>query len=303
MGDHIIEAGVKKQLEPIIKDDFIVEISTHLPVSRQYMKYIQNFEKKFVGGSNLLRGKMNRSFRQWDINLLQADLLKNSILVGVGWWQYGDELNNYTKKLYKNILSTDYLHSVRDNYTKEQLNSIGFNNVINTSCATMWDLTEEHCHQIPIEKQKSVIFTLTDYNKNQKRDRQFVNILVNNYDKVFMWVQGERDLEYLKELNIDINKINIVPPSLKEFDKVLQNLDIDYIGTRLHGGVRALQHQKRTIIIGIDNRALEKKKDFNIDVVDREDMDLLENVIYDNFKTEIVIPEENIKEWKKQFIN
>src|SRR5699024_8485950 len=201
------------------------------------------------------------------------------------------------------ILSTDYLHSVRDNYTKEQLNSIGFNNVINTSCATMWDLTEEHCHQIPIEKQKSVIFTLTDYNKNQKRDRQFVNILVNNYDKVFMWVQGERDLEYLKELNIDINKINIVPPSLKEFDKVLQNLDIDYIGTRLHGGVRALQHQKRTIIIGIDNRALEKKKDFNIDVVDREDMDLLENVIYDNFKTEIVIPEENIKEWKKQFIN
>ena len=48
--------------------------------------------------------------------------------------------------------------------------------------------------------------------------------------------------------------------------------NIDYVGTRLHAGIRALQHKKRTIIIGIDNRAIEKAKDFNLTVIDRKNI-------------------------------
>ena len=67
--------------------------------------------------------------------------------------------------LLKILLSKTYLHSVRDEYTKDMLERIGIKNVINTGCPTMWSLTEEHCKQIPIKKSNSVVFTITDYNK------------------------------------------------------------------------------------------------------------------------------------------
>lgn len=301
MGDHIISDSAKKQIMPFIKDDFIVEVSTHLPISRMYMRHQKEADHRFVLGSNLLRGKMNRFFRQWDVKLSQADLVKNSVLVGVGWWQYSDEPNAYTKQLYNRILSKEYIHSVRDEYTKTQLNKMGFTNVLNTSCATMWDLTEEHCHQIPEHKQDNVVFTLTDYNKDVYLDSIFVNQLIKNYDKVYYWVQGYGDLDYLDSLEIEKNRITIIPPSLEAFDSILRSENIEYIGTRLHGGIRALQHKKRSIIIGIDNRATEKKKDFNLNVLDRSEIGDLKNIIPNNLQTKIKIPEKEIQEWKNQF--
>ena len=62
-----------------------------------------------------------------------------------------------------------------------------------------------------------------------------------------------------------------------------------------------LQHKKRTIIIGIDNRAKEKKKDFNLPVIDREDMRDLAGTINSPLVTDIHIPLENINKWKGQF--
>lgn len=301
IGDHIISESAKKQIRPIIENDFIVEVSTHLPISRMYMRHLKNSEQKFVLGSNLLRGKMDRIFRQWDIRIDQSDLVKNSILVGVGWWQYGDEPNYYTKQLYKNILSHDYLHSVRDEFTKQQLSKIGITNVLNTSCSTMWDLTEEHCSDISTEKQNKVVFTLTDYNKDIERDSKLINQLLENYQEVYYWVQGTGDYLYLESLPVDISKIKIIPPSLEAFDKVLMMDGIEYVGTRLHGGIRALQHKRRTLIIGIDNRATEKKKDFNLNVIDRKNIDQLDEIINRRNETNIVIPIKEIEEWKNQF--
>lgn len=303
MGDHIIADGVKNQLSPLINNSFFVEVSTHLPISNSYMRHLKNVDYKFVGGSNLLRGKMNRPFRQWDINLTQIEALRNSILVGVGWWQYGDEPNKYTKILYSNILSKNYLHSVRDEYTKLQLKKIGIENVINTSCATMWNLTEEHCEKIPKNKSReNVIFTLTDYNRDSEKDKMMIEILQRNYKNVYFWVQGKEDLSYIETLNINLEEIIIVPPSLQAFDQILKSTDIDYIGTRLHGGIRALQYKRRTIIIGIDNRAFEKKKDFNIVVVNRKEIESIEEIINSTFNTEILLPINNILEWKNQFV-
>ena len=74
------------------------------------------------------------------------------------------------------------------------------------------------------------------------------------------------------------------------------------MGTRLHGGIRALQKQVRCVILGVDNRAKEKEKDFRIKVIDRNEVEKLSELINSSFKTEIEIPIDEINRWKSQFI-
>ena len=204
--------------------------------------------------------------------------------------------------MYKKILSESYQHSVRDMYTKTMLNKMGFENVICTSCPTMWSFTKEHCLQVSKTKAKKVVTTLTDYNCDIEKDQKMLDILSENYDKIYIWLQGIGDYHYLQSLNIN-DKMIIIPPTLEKYDDILDNGDIDYIGTRLHGGIRALQKRVRSIIIGVDNRALEKKRDFNIPVIERQKIDELPKLINSSYITDIHIPIEEINRWKRQFQN
>ena len=79
------------------------------------------------------------------------------------------------------------------------------------------------------------------------------------------------------------------------------NEKIDYVGTRLHVVIKCLQHKKRTIILAIDNRASEMKKDFNLPVILPEDVEKLNEAIHGEYLTDIHIPEENIEKWVQQF--
>lgn len=49
-------------------------------------------------------------------------------------------------------------------------------------------------------------------------------------------------------------------------------MDIDYVGTRLHGKIRVLNREKRAIILAVDNRAIEIANDTALPVVRREDI-------------------------------
>lgn len=302
IGDKIIFESVMENIQPIIEDAFTIHVSTHLPVSSVFADLLEVADYKFVCGTNLLRNMLDRRFRQWDINCFNAKKLGPCTLIGVGWQKDKFPFTPYTKHLYKKILSQNTIHSVRDEYTKERLQRIGFDNVINTGCPTMWKLTKDFCCTIPTTKAENVVFTLTDYKPNASKDREIIDILSKEYKTVYLWLQGSEDYKYAKELEI-LDKVQIVSPSLEAYDKLLESDNIEYIGTRLHGGVRALQHKKRTTILAVDGRAIEKKKDFNLPVEIRNDMskDSMNHLIYDERKTEIVIPEDNIKLWKKQF--
>jgi polysaccharide pyruvyl transferase WcaK-like protein len=264
--------------------------------------YSYDFDYRFVCGSNLIRGKMNRLVKLWDINLRSASIVSPLILIGVGWWKKGDLPNQYSKLLYSRLLDKKMLHSVRDNFTLSQFQAMGFKNIINTACPTMWNLTKDHCKDIPKNKAKDVITTLTDYDKNPLADQQMLNILSKKYRKVFLWLQGVNDFNYAHLLNLPTN-LELVNPNLEDYDTLLETQDIDYVGTRLHAGIRALQKKRRTIILAVDHRALEKKKDFNLTVLDRNDIHLLEGMIDDTFKTDIQLPLENIQTWKNQFVD
>lgn len=303
LGDHIIAAGAKEHLRPVIDDAFQVEISTHLPPSL-YMRIFRKADYRFVLGSNLLRGRMNGIFRQWDVHMGTAHWVSPAILMGAGWWQYGDEPNRYTQLLYRRILSKKHVHSVRDSYTKEMLRRCGVHNVVVTGCPTLWNLNADHCVKIPRAKAGRVLFTLTDYHEDPTEDRALIGVLLDSYDEVLFWPQGYGDVAYLNTVvsESDADRIQVLGPNLAAFDQALDDGNIDYVGTRLHGGIRALQRTRRALIIAIDNRAEEMNRDFDLPVVRRGAMTELSDWIHGEPTTDIRLPEEQIAEWKAQFV-
>lgn len=300
IGDKIIMDSASKEISNIFKNSFYVNIPTHEKISRSSYYHIKNSDYTIACGTNMLSSNMLK-YNQWKVNLVDSIFVKDVILLGVGWWQYQKKPDRYTSLLLNRLLSKEGLHSVRDNYTKEMLNSIGINNVINTACPTMWSLSPNHCKEIPISKAKNVVITLTDYNKDELLDGKLLDIVDKNYESVYFWIQSFDDLPYLEKLRKG-KQINIIPPTLLALDSLLNsNISLDYIGTRLHAGIRALQSKRRSIIIGIDNRAQEKSKDFGLKVLKREEIEKLDYLINSNFKTDIKIPIDNISKWRDQF--
>jgi len=299
VGDEIIMDAVNREIYNVFAANRICRVASHDKIGISGLSLIRHSDFGIVGGSNILSSKMNK-YKQWKLDLFDVYFIpKNVLLLGVGWRQYQQQTNFYTKTILRKILTTDALHSVRDKYTQQKLADIGIHNVINTGCPTMWTLTKAHCATIPQKKSDKVIFTLTDYDCDEKADKHLVEILLRNYKEVYFWPQGRLDASYLERLTDA--KIQIVNPNLKSYDFFLENNDCDYIGTRLHGGIRALQKGRRTVIIGIDNRAIEKQKDFNLPVVLRSEIDTIENVINSDLLLDIAIPLEDINRWKNQF--
>lgn len=124
---------------------------------------------------------------------------------------------------------------------------------------------------------------------------------MQSYKTVYVWIQSIDDLAYLKKLGY-YARVEVVPPTLAAYENVLKS-DIDYVGTRLHGGIQALNFGKRSIILAVDNRALEIAKDTNLPVIKRESTmkELMEAIMFAR-ETSIKLPLENIQRWKDQFL-
>lgn len=308
-GDEIIMDSAEKELKRlnILENRYVLRHATHAPVVTCYqnthmnprMRFYDNAKYKFICGSNLLWKNMLKPRPVFNVNLLNCMPYKNSILFGVGTGNQNGKTNWYTKKLYRKILSYDYVHSVRDNNTKKFVEELGFK-AINTGCPTMWRFTKKFCHDIPVEKSENVIFTLTDYGADREFDQQIINILVENYKKVYFWIQGAFDKEYLNSFE-NIKNIVIIPPDLSAFSKMLSMNDVEYVGTRLHAGMYAMQHKKRTIIITIDHRVRDMNTAYAINTIERDDLQRLEEKIYSHFTTDIKLNEDNIQKWTSQF--
>ncbi|OCJ27169.1 polysaccharide pyruvyl transferase family protein [Serratia sp. 14-2641] len=302
VGDFIIMDSAYKRLTGIFPESQKIHFPTHERITRVGFKRQREIGINILCGTNCLNSGM-LLHRQWNVGMLNAFLMKKVITLGVGWANYENKPDLYTTFLLKNLLSKEYHHSVRDSYTETMLAKAGIKNVINTACPTMWDLTESHCSNIPKSKAQDVVFTLTDYRMDISKDTNLIGALKKSYRNVYFWVQGSKDLEYYKSFKSITDGIKVVPANLSDFDNVLDmSGSIDYVGTRLHAGIRALQKLRRSIIISVDNRAEEKKKDFNLNVISR---DLTEEQYIDIFNDPLVmdikLPLKNIIEWKAQF--
>jgi len=301
LGDEIIMDAVRKHLRALFPTAFFVHVPTHDIIGEASLNIVRHSDYTFVGGTNLLSSNMDK-YNQWKIGKHERKYLRGAVLLGVGWWQYQSAPNNYTAKLLRSVLHPELLHSVRDGYTAQKLAEAGITNVINTSCVTMWDLTPGHCDLIPPAKAEKVVTTLTDYKKDPAADRAFLELLGRSYSKVFLWLQGTGDHAYASSLSLPPN-VEFVVPSVDAFDDLLRSpLSLDYVGTRLHAGIRALSHKRRTLILAVDNRALEMGRDFDLPVVDRTDIAGIRRHIGEARKTSLNVPFDKIAEWKRQFV-
>lgn len=302
IGDFIIMDSAYKQICKLFPKSQKVHFPTHERITRVGMKRQKEVSSNFLCGTNCLNSSM-LLHRQWNVDLYNAFFMKEVITLGVGWTNYQKKPGAYTSFLLKNILSKTMIHSVRDSYTEKLLKSAGIKNVVNTACATMWDLTDDHCAQILAKKSQNVIFTLTDYRKDKNKDSILIAALKKAYGDVYFWVQGSQDYEYFQSFGSLINGIKVIPANLSDFDYVLENTSsIDYVGTRLHAGIRALQKSRRSIIISVDNRAEEKRKDFNLHVISRElTTDEYISIFNEVKDTSIYLPHKSIEIWKTQF--
>lgn len=300
IGDEIISSYCLEHLREVFPHCLLNSVPTQIRMDSRAKQVLNRSELAIVCGTNLLASNM-RTRKQWNVQLCDVRIKTKFVLCGVGWWQYQGKPDFYTKALLSNILSKDCLHSVRDEYTRQKLLEIGIDNVVNTGCPTMWNLTEDHCSHIPSNKASKVVFTVTNYKQDAVSDKRMVETLLHSYDEVYVWLQNDSDLPYLSSM-VDVSRIRVIPPVLKAYDSLLDEGNIDYVGTRLHGGIRALNHQVRSIIIGVDNRAMEISKDTGLKVIPREEIDLLESIIRSKWQTEIKIPVDSITSWKHQFM-
>lgn len=307
IGDYIIMECVQKELAPVLKNSFVYEMPTHTVAFNAFSVWrnsnvVQNYtncDYKFAGGSNLLVKDLQTHYPQWNINKWNSKPLNGVITVGVGAGA-GDYTNKYTTKLYRQILNHDYYHSVRDERSKEYVENVLGLKAINTGCVTMWMLTPDFCKTIPTKKSNTALITLTARGEVNVNEQKMIDIVQNNYSKVYCWIQGDRDLDYFNKFS-NTENIELIPPTKDAYENILNTVDLDYIGTRLHGGVYAMRHRKRSIIIAIDERAKEINAGNNLNCLMIDEMDKLDDMINSEFETKIVMPFDEIARWKAQF--
>jgi polysaccharide pyruvyl transferase WcaK-like protein len=298
VGDLIIEESVKQELKAIFPNWTIETIATHQRLTPVERNKIRKSALTVIGGSNLLSSYMDGYF-QWDLTLANAIAARGSILLGAGWWRDQGQCNRYTKILLSMVLSRKFIHSVRDSQAEQHLRSIHIPKVVNTACPTMWPLARMDLKRLPIQPAANVLCMLTDYLKEPEVDQAFLNLLMRNYSTVYIWPQGAGDLTYIKDLSFDGT---ILEQGLASLDELLASeVELDYVGTRLHGGVRCLRAGKRSLIIEVDNRAREVNRDTGLPTVERADLEGIEKWTKGSEPVAISLPEESIASWKAQF--
>ena len=305
-GDDIIMECTHKELDFLLHDSFELRLPTHvspfhwyqvLKKSRSLLRFV-NCELKFIGGSNILCKDLMTHYPQWNINWFNCKPIEGAIGVGVGAGA-GEHSNWYTRKMYQRILNHDYYHSVRDERTKKYVESMGLK-AINTGCVTMWMLTPEFCKTIPARKSERVVFTLTKRDEHDERDQFLIDTLTDNYHEVFFWPQGIDDYDYFHGFS-GVDNIKVLPANKNAYDEFLTANETDYVGTRLHGGIYAMRHGRRAIIIAIDERARGINKSNHLICIDKKEINQLPDLINSEFETKVLMDRNAIEQWKNQF--
>lgn len=300
LGDYIIMQAVRRECAELFPDCMVFTITSHEWMGSRSRQLIRQSNWAISGGTSLLSSRM--WFRSnWKVTPIDALAGLNVILLGAGWYQYQSAPDPYSRWLLKSLLSRDGIHSVRDGYTLRMLASIGVTNAVNTGCPTIWHLTPAYCARLPSRKANAVVATVNSYPglKDPAADRRLLEILNRHYSKVYLWIQTHTDYEYARSLHEGLIYIR---PSVAALDAALaSDLDVDYVGNRLHAGIRALQHGRRAIIVEIDNRAREMGGDFGLPTVGRTEFEGLERMIVEPQQISVRTPQTDIDRWKGQF--
>jgi len=300
IGNRIIMEAVYRELYELFPSETLISLPYCEPFSPMTLDYIQKSKHLFFGGGNVLASDVADLSLFWGIRKENLPQVNKTVLMGVGWWKYQHKPSREVSAMLQSSLHRHDQHSVRDTYTKDMLAVAGIANVLVTGCPSMWSLSPEFCRAIPEEKAGEVLCTFSaDYAQDMTRDKKILQALARQYKMIYVWPQGPRDGAYVRQLGVPCH---VLPANISALDRFLAEAGaVDYVGTRLHAGVKALQHGKRSLIVAIDNRAREQRRDFNFPVILDSELDELDDWIKARRPCEIRLPYEAINQWKSQY--
>lgn len=308
LGDCIISDSVTSILRNIFPNVEIIKVSAHQNFQSREKNIIKNSLFSFVGGSNILTSQVRffeRLVPQKKKGFYLYPGINKLILVGAGWNNYDKTPDWATTIFYQRILNRKKLHSLRDSYSIKQLRSVFIKNTLMTSCPTTWslDTSKENAFNLGLD---AILFTFTDYNQDEVLDEKLIKLIFNTSMKdIYFFCQGKNDLNYLQSLKVykrNKSKIKLIGHRYQDFQNFIKYEKSNYIGTRLHAGIACLNSSLPTLIIGIDNRAWEIRKDIHLPVIKRNDLGTACKWVQGNCQFDkIQLPLNNIERWKNQF--
>ncbi len=308
LGDVVIFRAIARCLNLLFPGEEICRISSHVPLEERHYDMLSASRLTFLGGSNMLSSDV-LSYNQWHFTAQRSDYdvprFRDGILLGIGWWQYQGPATPFTSNFYRQVLSPDRLHSVRDRYTAEKLLEAGFTNVVTTACPSMWRLDGVQSDRT-VRWTEDCLVMLTDYYTNPPDDEAFIRLVLDHFrGTIFFFPQGTGDIAYLHSLPFfqeHAHKFEILEHSLESVERLLSSRRVTYVGTRLHGGIIALTHRVPCLILGFDNRATEMARSFHLPVVTRSDRAGIERWLRgEALFQSIVVPKTDIFRWCEQF--
>jgi len=299
LGDEIIMDAVNSVVWELFPKAYILRVPSHEALSDRTRKFVRQADWCFIGGTNLLSSHIHaKGLWRLDKRAAAAYGSTRTVCLGTGWNNYQAEATPATQALLRTALSSGLVHSVRDSYTAAHLEKVG-RRAVTTSCMTTWSLTPEHCRTIPTQRGSSVVFTLSAWRPDVKADRAFVEVLRRHYKRVSFFSQMQDDYDYFRKFGWD--DIPVVAVTTEAYNHFLENEDVDFVGTRLHGGIRAMQKGRRALILGIDNRATELGKDTGLPVLQRTDAAGIDAWLERGDPIRPSLPHDAIDRWKAQF--
>ncbi len=308
LGDVVIFRAISRCLALMFPDEEIRRISSHEPLEQCHYETLRASRLTILGGSNLLSSDV-LSYNQWNFTTRPSDYdlpgFRDAVLMGIGWWQYQDAPTPFTSDFYRQVLSRDWLHSVRDSYTAAKLLEAGIANAVTTGCPSMWRLDGVRSDRT-VRWTEDCLLMLTDYYTNPQDDDQFIRLALDHFrGTVFFFPQGTGDVAYLRSLPAfqeHAHRFEILDHSLESVEHLLSSQPVTYVGTRLHGGIVALSHHAPCLILGVDNRATEMARNFNLPVVGRSDKSNIQRWLRgDVIFQSIAVPKADILRWCGQF--
>jgi polysaccharide pyruvyl transferase WcaK-like protein len=308
LGNQIIFESILENIQSLFPGKELVRVSSHVPLEPKHRKLFNNAFLSFIGGTNLLT---YRIIRFMGMPIRNSDLVwlfpgvKDLIIFGAGWgYGYGRSISLRTKIFYKKFLHPKFSHSLRDQYSADKLSEEVAIKTCNTCCPSTWSVNIEQTNRTKFSNK--CLFTFTDYATNPSADEKLLGILFSYFDDLIFFPQGAEDEEYIQSLSLykkNKEKVFILPHSYTEFKNYLSTNEITYIGTRLHGGIKCLQHNYESMIIAFDNRTMEIAKDTNLPICPQSDYTVLLDWLEGKkvFNKSVLLPQDTIAKWKNQF--
>lgn len=293
-GDEIISSAV--QGLPHLHQGDVERLTTHRLLRKSERDLVSQADLLVLSGTNAISSRMEK-FGQWLIDPDLARRMRNKLmLLGVGWWQYQGPPNLYTRNLLNFILTDQVPHSTRDLYTHDRISALGKKSIM-TGCPTMWSLPWD-CQRPLIGSGRAVI-TVTDYKRmDPDIDRRWISVVKERYSEVDIVGMGPGDKSHFEGLGID--GVTWKGQGTVDLEAALQ--DAEFIGTRLHAGVKALQNGRPTLILAVDNRAKEISKSTGLHVADRADtLAIHRSVTGETVPPALTMNQESIQLWKSQY--